>query len=105
MSKWLVASATLAIAALLSISGEASAAERKHAAAMQAGSIDVSAAKRQRSQARVTVRPRYKRYYAYPHPTDLVTYSRPYFVPGPPKHATGFRRDGIGTGAYGFGYN
>lgn len=107
MTKWLATAAALAAIALASLPGAATAAERTGAQSMQSGAIEVSAAKRyKRTKVRMTVRPyRAKRYYVYPHPSDLVTYSRPYFVPGPPKHAAGFRRNGFGTSAYGFGYN
>ncbi len=108
MTRWLATAGALVALALVSRPAGAGAVERGSAATMQTGSIEVSAAKRvKRSNVQMTVRPyRYKkRQYVNPHPSDLVTYSRPYFVPGPPKHAEGFKRNGFGTGAYGFGYN
>jgi len=79
-----------------------------------ADSLEVSAARRRRyhqsrSSTRVTVRPAHRYGWRYhppygPHPSDLASNSHPYFVPGAPKFAPGFRHDGFGTGAYGFGY-
>ena len=111
MSKWLATSAALAVMALIAIPDGAAAAEPNAAGIGQSGDIEVSAARRhRRSQTRVTVRPDYRyrwRYHAqyHPHPFDLYSRSRPFFVPGPPKGAMHLRRDGMGTGAYGFGYN
>ena len=95
-----------------------------HAAATQAkphasnvDRLEVSAARRYRhhhwrgrsASTRFTVRPSYRygwrHYPPYgPHPSDLASNSRPYFVPGAPKFAPGFRHNGFGTEAYGFGY-
>ena len=82
-----------------------------------ADSLEVSAARRHRyhqsqsrsASTRVTVRPAHRYGWRYhppygPHPSDLASNSHPYFVPGAPKFAPGFRHDGFGTGAYGFGY-
>jgi hypothetical protein len=82
-----------------------------------ADTLEVSAARRHRhrhhwlgrSSTRVTVRPGHRYGWRYhppygPHPSDLASDSRPYFVPGAPKFAPGFRHNGFGTEAYGFGY-
>jgi hypothetical protein len=82
-----------------------------------ADTLEVGAARRHRphhwrgrsTSTRFTVRPAYR--YGWrerppygPHPSDLASDSRPYFVPGAPKFSYGLRHDGFGTGAYGFGY-
>jgi hypothetical protein len=64
---------------------------------------------RGRDSARITVRPAYRYGWRHvppygPHPSDLASDSHPYFVPGAPKFAPGFRHNGFGTEAYGFGY-
>ena len=105
-----------AVAALIALPGLG------HAVAAQAKSdarnvdrLEASAARRHhhwrghRVSTRLTVRPAYRygwgHYPPYgPHPSDLASDSRPYFVPGAPKFAPGFRHNGFGTEAYGFGY-
>jgi len=111
MSKLLATCAALAVTALIVLpAASASAAEPTTAGVSKAGDIEVSAARRyHRRHVRVTVRPAYRasrRYQAPygPHPFDLYANSHPYFVPGAPVGAAGLRHDGIGTGAYGFGY-
>jgi hypothetical protein len=99
MSKWVAIAAAFTVTVLIAMPDWAGAAERKAAGLRQTEDVEVSAARRHR-RVKVTVR----RYYYYPHPSDLYSYTRPYFVPGPPKHAAGFRRDGFGLGAYGYGY-
>jgi hypothetical protein len=110
MSKLLATCAALAVTALIALPGPAGAAESGAPGASKAGDIEVSAARRyHRRHVRVTVRPAYRysrRYQAPygPHPFDLYANSHPYFVPGAPVGAAGLRHDGMGTGAYGFGY-
>ena len=110
----------VAVAALLALPGLGHAAQVKSGTSGarsgigNADSLEVSAARRHRyhqsrSSTRVTVRPAHRYGWRYhppygPHPSDLASNSHPYFVPGAPKFAPGFRHDGFGTGAYGFGY-
>lgn len=111
MFKLPLACAALAVTALIALPGVAAAAKLKAATAIeQVGPTDISAARRHgRRHLRVTVRPayRYGRRTATPyevHSYDLYAHSHPYFVPGAPVYARGLRHDGMGTGAYGFGY-
>ena len=112
-------SMVLAIAALLalpSLGHSAQGAGDAKPGISNADTLEVSAARRHRyhrwhsrSSTRFTVRPAYRYGWRYrppygPHPSDLASDSRPYFVPGAPKFAPGFRHNGFGTEAYGFGY-
>ncbi|MCX7313241.1 MAG: hypothetical protein WCG92_02970 [Hyphomicrobiales bacterium] len=103
MLKWPSTFAALAVTALIALPASAGAAEPKPAGVSQAVATDFSAARRHR----VTVRPAYRYGRPYRGPInsfDLYAASHPYFVPGAPVGARGLRHDGIGTGAYGFGY-
>jgi len=114
MSRLSMAVAVAALLALPSLGHAAQAAGNAKPVVSNADALEVSAARRHRyhqsrSSTRVTVRPAHRYGWRYhppygPHPSDLASNSHPYFVPGAPKFAPGFRHDGFGTGAYGFGY-
>jgi hypothetical protein len=109
-----------AIAALLALPTLGHAAQIAGSAKPGVNNVDtleVSAARRHRyhqsrsrsASTRFTVRPAHRYGWRYrppygPHPSDLASNSHPYFVPGAPKFAPGFRHNGFGTEAYGFGY-
>ena len=111
---------SMAVAVLLvlpSLGLAAQADGKAKAGVSTADTLEVSAARRHHrhrwqghsSATRFTVRPAYRYGWRYhppygPHPSDLASDSRPYFVPGAPKFAPGFRHNGFGTEAYGFGY-
>ena len=112
-------SMAVAVAALLALTGLSHAAQATGSARSVVSNLDrleVSAARRHRHQwrgrgasTRLIVRPGYRYGWRHdppygPHPSDLASHSRPYFVPGAPKFAPGFRHNGFGTEAYGFGY-
>lgn len=111
-------SMAVAVAALLALPGFSHAAQVSSSVSGigNANTLEVSAARRHRDHRRgrtassqFTVRPAYRYGWRHappygPHPSDLASDSRPYFVPGAPKFAPGFRHNGFGTEAYGFGY-
>ena len=117
MSRLSMAVAVAALLALSSLGHAAQAAGNARLSVTNADTLEVSAARRHRhhrwhsrgASTRFTVRPVYRYGWRYrppygPHPSDLASDSRPYFVPGAPKFAPGFRHNGFGTEAYDFGY-
>ena len=116
MSRFSTAVAVTALLTLPSVCHAAQAPGDAKSVVNNVDRLEVSAARRHRHygrssgvSTRFTVRPAYRygwrHYPPYgPHPSDLATDSRPYFVPGAPKFAPGFRHNGFGTEAYGFGY-
>ena len=112
MSRFSMAVAVAALLALPSLGHAAQASGSAKSGIRKADTLEVSAARRHRhgrSSTRFTVRPAYRYGWRYhppygPHPSDLASDSRPYFVPGALKFAPGFRHNGFGTEAYGFGY-
>ena len=116
MSRLSMAFAIAASLALPTLGNAAQAPSRVKSGIGNADTLEVSAARRQRdhqrsrgASTRFTVRPAYRYGWRHvppygPHPSDLASDSRPYFVPGAPKFAPGFRHNGFGTEAYGFGY-
>lgn len=117
MSRLSMAVVVAALLALPTLGHAAQIAGRANSGVKNADTLEVSAARRHRyhrssvhgTSTRVTVRPAHRYGWRYhppygPHPSDLASDSRPYFVPGAPKFAPGFRHNGFGTEAYGFGY-
>lgn len=115
MSRLSMAVAGAALLVLPSLGHAAQAAGQAKLGVGNVDTLEMSAARRHRhhwrgrSSTHFTVRPAYRYGWRYrppygPHPSDLASYSRPYFVPGAPKFTPSFRHNGFGTEAYGFGY-